>query len=387
MKIVFLIRTLTYGGAERQLVALATALTSRGHDVSVMVFYGGGPLEADLAKAGVPVIALGKRGRWDMPGFFVRLARALRAERADVIHGYLGGANILALLAKPIHRSKVVWGVRASDIDMSTYHWISRVDDTVGAWLSRYPDLIIANSHAGKRYIAGRGFPAAKIIVIPNGIDVDRFRPLPAERNRVRAELGLSAEDVLIGRVGRIAPQKDYPTFLRAAAVVSQHLPEARFACVGSGPDAEREALIALARDLGIADRVIWTGARGDMEAVYNALDISVSSSAYGEGTPNVVAEAMACGVPCVVTDAGDCAITVGDAGHVVPPRDPDALAHAIVDVAAARARGEIDPAAVRARIVQHLSIEQLLHRSEHALLTVRRGRKQVRALVNEAGA
>jgi glycosyltransferase involved in cell wall biosynthesis len=317
----------------------------------------------------------------------LRLARTLRAQRADVVHGYLGGANLMALLTQPVHRSAVVWGVRASDIDMSTYHWISRLDNAAGTWLSRFPRLIIANSHAGQRYVVAQGYPAKKTLVIPNGIDTDRFRPEPAERQRLRAEWGVRDDELLVGRIGRFAPQKDYPTFLRAAAAIARSDSSARFVCVGAGPEMLTAELQAMAGGLGITDRLIWAGARNDMLAVYNALDLTISSSAYGEGTPNVVAEAMACGVPCVVTDVGDCAATVGELGRVVPPGDHEAIASAALATFAELRSGRICGSALRDRIVRSLSIEQLVTRSERALATAGSGREQVARLVNEASA
>jgi glycosyltransferase involved in cell wall biosynthesis len=124
---------------------------------------------------------------------------------------------------------------------------------------------------------------------------------------------------------------KDHPNFLRAAARVAGSRNEVRFICIGSGPASYREALLAEARALGLERRMIWTGSRDDMPKVYNALDIVVSSSAFGEGFPNTIVEAMATGVPCVVTDVGDSAAIVGELGWVCPPRDSAALAGAIV--------------------------------------------------------
>lgn len=385
MNIVFLVRTLTYGGAERQLVALACGLKERGHNVRVMVFYPGGPLEADLTAAGVPVLSASKHGRWDVPGFLLRMGRMLRAEHPQIVHGYLGGANITALLLRPMHRGRVVWGVRASDIDLARYDWLSRLDSQIERRLSRFASLIIANSHAGRDYALAQGFPSSTTITIPNGIDTARFAPDAAGRAAVRAELGIADTELLVGRVGRIDPQKDYPTFLRAAALIAGERPNARFICVGTGPDDQMSALRTLAHELGIAGRVIWAGARGDMPAVFSALDLGLSSSAYGEGTPNVVAEAMACGVPCVVTDVGDSAITVGDARRVVPSGNPAALAAAAIELIDLVAAGGHDAGALRARVIESLSLGALVDRSEAALAGMLSGAAKRGVAVREA--
>ena len=365
MKITFLVRWLEFGGAERQLVELARGLHTRGHAVKVVVFYPGGPLEQELLAAGIAVVGLGKRGRYDLLGFNLRLARALRTDRPDIIHGYLGGPNIMASALKPFHRARVIWGIRASAMDRSNYGWWNRLDGQIERRLARLPDLVVSNSHAGKRDVVARGYPSAKIVVIPNGVDTARFQPDPAGRARVRAEFGLDDATPLIGRVGRIDPQKDYVTFLEMAKLVAAARPDAQFICVGKGAPALEADLKMRAERLGIADRVRWTGARADMPAIYSAFDLSVSSSAYGEGTPNVVAESMACGVPCVVTDIGDSAWTAGGFGAVVPASDPAALAAAVVSQLA---RGRVGPAVVRESVVQRLSLQSLFEKSESAL-------------------
>jgi glycosyltransferase involved in cell wall biosynthesis len=184
----------------------------------------------------------------------------------------------------------------------------------------------------------------------------------------VRSELGVAEDQPLIGRVGRLAPQKDYPTFLRAAALVATSRPEARFLCVGEGNPELSAQLRLLASQLGLDSRVHWSTGRDDMSAVYSALDVCVSSSAYGEGTPNVVAEAMACGVPCVVTDVGDSAWTVGETGVVVPPGDAEALARGIESVLDHVTRGEVGRMQLRDRIEGQLSLAHLMERTEVAL-------------------
>jgi glycosyltransferase involved in cell wall biosynthesis len=373
MKIVFLIRSLTFGGAERQLVALARGLHARGHDVHVAVFYAGGPLAADLHSAGVPVTVLDKSGRWDTVGFLCRLARFLRRERPDVVHGYLGTSNYLSLLTKPLHGGRAVWGIRASDIDAKPYDWFYRLDARIEHALASFPDLIIANSNAGRDHALANGFPAAKTIVIPNGIDADRFRPDNRLRAVARADLGVADNQLLVGRIGRIDYQKDYPTFLRAAAAIAQKRPNTRFICVGAGPTEYERDLRALGDDLGLGDRLIWAGSRSDMPAVYNALDVLVSSSAYGEGLPNVVAEAMACGVPCAVTDSGDSAWVVGDQGKVVLRGDAHALAAATIELLDAVTTDAIDRVAIRQRVVANLALDRLVERTEAALLPLLR--------------
>lgn len=324
--ILFLIRSLERGGAERQLVMLASGLRRQGWLVAVACYYAGGPFQHDLELAGVQVIDLAKRGRWDMFGFIWRLMRMFRKMRPDIVHGYLPDANILSLLVRLSRPSSlVVWGVRTSNMDFSRYNWLSRVTFWLQCRLARYADLSIVNSSAGMEYHVVRGFPRGAMRVIHNGIDTSYFSFDPAGRERMRHAWGVPHSATLVGLVGRVDPMKDHPTFLSAAARLILTDPRWWFVCVGDGAPEDMARLSKQTAELGLEQRLIWAGACDDMSAAYSAMDI-VASSSSGEGFPNVVAEAMACGRPCVVTDVGDSARIVGEFGVVVPPRDATAL-------------------------------------------------------------
>jgi glycosyltransferase involved in cell wall biosynthesis len=330
-RIVFLMRSLDIGGAQRQLIELASGLHRSNWRVKVLVFYGGGELEADLLRRGIEVQSLNKSGRWDVLGFSYRLLRSLRRERPDVLHGYLGTENLLSTAMQPfVPRMRVVWGVRASNMDLAEYDWLARVGFRLGCWLSRFADLVICNSAAGMRFHVDHGYPANRMVVIPNGIDSERYKPDPVARNELRRQWAIGNDELLVGLVARLDPMKDHDTFLRAAAAVGGHRPDVRFVCVGDGPEPYRSRLRALASDLGLDERLMWAGPHIDMTNVYNALDLAVLSSRWGEGFPNVVAEAMATAVPCVVTDVGDASTLVGETGWVCPPHDPAELALAL---------------------------------------------------------
>jgi glycosyltransferase involved in cell wall biosynthesis len=165
------------------------------------------------------------------------------------------------------------------------------------------------------------------MMVVPNGIDTDRFKPDHSAGLRVRGEWGIDEETITIGLVGRLDPMKDHTTFLQAVKIFDQKECSVRFVCIGEGKEPYKSEIHSLCRRLGLNGSLIWTGARSDMPAVYNSMDIVTSSSSFGEGFTNVIGEAMACGVPCVVTDIGDSAIIVGETGIIVPPEDPQALA------------------------------------------------------------
>ncbi|HHM06440.1 MAG TPA: glycosyltransferase [Gammaproteobacteria bacterium] len=369
MNIVFLARSLDYGGAERQLVALAGGLHAKGHRVTVLLFYPGGPLAAELLVRGVPVRDLGKGHRWDVLGFLWRLVRSVRAAAPDIVHAYLPVPNILAVLLWSCFPSaKVVWGVRASNMDLTRYDRLSRWTYRLEAKLAAKADLIIANSHAGVDVLRRRGIPLQRVQVVPNGIDTERFAPDAAARERQRGQWGVGPDVKLIGLVARLDPMKDHPTFLRATALLATQRDDVRFVCVGDGPADYRRQLLALAAELGVASLLSWRGAVADTPAVYNALDL-VTLASYGEGFPNVVGEAMACGQPCVVTDVGDAARVVGDCGKVVPPRDPSALVagwQAVLNLSDQDRAGL--GAKARERIVKEYRCQHLIDTSEALL-------------------
>ncbi len=330
MKILFLIRSLEIGGAERQLVILANGFHQRGHEVSVVVFYADGSLEKELHEMSIPIFDLRKFGRWDVLTFFLRLVKVVEKQKPSVIYGFLGAPNILTAFLKPIFpKIRMIWGVRASNVDFNRYDWLARASYQIECWLSKFADLIICNSRAGLEYAAAHGFPSGKLAVIPNGIDSERFKPDAVARARVREEWGVTKDEILIGLIARLDPMKDHPTFLRAALMLARERADVRFVCVGDGPEAYKDGLHRLAIELGLDGKLIWAGVRRDMPAVFNALDIASSCSSYGEGFSNAIAEAMACGLPCVVTDVGDSASIVENTGIVVQPNSPMQLSNA----------------------------------------------------------
>ena len=371
MKILFLSRSLESGGAERQLAVLASGLSRIGWKVVIVSFYYEGLVGSELEHKGVSIRYLHKKGRWDVAGFALRLIKVIREESPDIIHGYLPVPNILAVLLRPFFpHHKLVWGIRASNMEMDQYDWLSRWSYRVEKNLSGFADLIIANSQAGMEVMREKGFAIDKALMIPNGIDTQKFFPDLAEGARMRDRFGIVAGDKLIGLVARLDPMKDHYTFMRAASYLLNLRKNARFICVGDGPESYRRKLMALSSELGIADKLVWLGAAEDMAAMYNALDLATLSSAYGEGFPNVIGEAMACGVPCVVTNVGDSAYIVGDTGTVVPTRNPEALAHAW-DAMLDRIDKEGRELGVRARerLCLLFSDEALIKQSQQALL------------------
>lgn len=368
--VLFLARSLNRGGAERQIVELAKRLTASSRRVCVAVFFSGGPLEKELRGTGVELIDLKKRGWWDIARFLIRLVRVIRRENPTILHSYLTVPNILAVLIKPfLPGTRIVWGIRATDLDLSLYDWTVRFTLSAERLLSRWADLIIANSEAGQRDAVRQGFPRDRIVVVPNGIDVERFSFSATGREAFRSAWGIQPTEVLIGVVARLDPMKDHAHFLHAATRVAQQLPSARFIIVGEGPPDYLRSLRELPEVRALAHRLVWAGAVDDMPGVYSALDVAVSPSRFGEGFSNAVAEAMACERPCVVTEVGDSRSIVAGTGSVIPPGDVDALSGALLSVASLpAAERHLLGAAARDRIRSQFSGEALLARTLHAL-------------------
>lgn len=374
MKIALLIRALERGGAERQLVNLAEGLAGKGHEVHVLSFYADGALLPDLRDAGVPVRVVGKRGRGDMTGFFARLVGALRDIAPEVLYTSMPAANIAGCLAGRLAgRPAVVWRVAASEMDLGRYHWFSGLSYRVEALCASMPALVIANSHAGREAVLKQGYAPDKVKVVWNGICTDWYRPdaeLGAGRKR---QWGLDAGKWTIGQVARSDPKKGYEDFIDAATMLCDRRDDVQFLGVGVGSDGYGRRLRERAERQGIGERITWRGLEKDMLAAYNAMDINTLSSRFGEGCPNAVAEAMACGVPCVVTDVGDSARIVARPQQVVSPESPEALAEAwarLLD------RLDADRASVaresRERVVESLSVERYIDETESLLVGVR---------------
>ena len=369
-KIFFFIRSLNVGGAERQLVITAKGLAERGYDVTVLTFYSGGAYGEELRDTKVRLVSLDKKGRWDLLPFFCSLVSILRSEAPDAVYSFLGVANIFSVLARPfVPNTRVIWGVRASNMDLCRYDWATRWSYWVECRLARFADLIVTNSRAGLKYAMVQGFPKTKMVAIPNGIDTERFQPDKMAGKRLRKAWGIGEDERLIGLICRIDPMKDHSTFIQAAALIKRQVENVRFVCVGKGEDEYEKSMRSLATKMGLDDVLIWAGEHSNMMEVYNALDIASSSSSYGEGFPNVVGEAMSCGVPCVVTDVGDSALLVGRTGWVVPPNDSEALCSVWCEIFLLEEKEfRAKAVAARDRVISQFSINALLISTEQLL-------------------
>ena len=372
MKLVFLLRSMTMGGAQRQLIGLVSRMDRSLFEIIIISLYSGGAFAEQLKTTGIRTISLEKKGRWDLFRSLARLAAVTRRLEPDILHSLSPATNVLAaMLKRALPKTRIVWGIRGSDIAGRQMDWIDKFNLKLQAKLSRSANLVIFNSYAGRDYHVRNGIPADRAVVIPNGIDTEKFKPDTQLRQGQRARWQVNEESRLLGIVGRIASVKDHFTFLRAAAIWGRCARDVKFICIGDGEESYAQTLRKMSCDLGLQERIIWTGPILDeIPSAYTGLDISCNSSKT-EGTSNSIAEAMACGVPCVVTDVGDSRHIVGDCGVVVAPGNPDALAEGFSRMAQLlREQPEIR-ARARERIQLEFGVNLLVERTSEALLSL----------------
>lgn len=363
IRIVHVITGLEIGGAESMLARLVSRMDGSRFVNRVVSLTDGGRIGDSIEAAGVPVQTLGMRRGWPSLAALPRLVRLLRQARPTLVQSWLYHADLLGLLAAALAgRPPVVWNLRCSDMDLRYYSGQTRWVLRALTWLSPHPVAILVNSTASMRLHQSLGYRPRRWEVIPNGFDLDRFRPDPTAWERTRRELTLPAEVMLVGLIARLDPMKDHPSFLNAATHVAARRPGVHFVLIGKGVEGLAGAIAAK----GLSDRVHILGERRDVEWLLPGLDMVCLSSAFGEGFPNVLGEAMAAGVPCVTTDVGDAKTIVGETGLVVPPRDPAALAAAIVDLVdrGPSARTTLGQAA-RARIAREYALPRIVERYE----------------------
>jgi glycosyltransferase involved in cell wall biosynthesis len=356
-RLAFLIRDLGHGGAQRQLVTLASALARKTEfDVHVVHFHPG-PFELDLKQAGVKTICVGKQHRWDLFGFFGRLLTTFRRLRPQVIHGYLHESNLMALFLKPFCGfPRVIWGIRDSQTDADTWGLLGKCSFRLNCLFSGWADQVIANSHAGRAYYLCQGYPEAHFAVIPNGIDSQRLQPQPRQTHGNTFAL-----------IGRLHPMKDHSTFLRALALT----PEAKAVIIGNGDAAYAADMHALADSLDLSDRLEWQPAQNDLSTLYPTFDALVSTSAYGEGFSNVIGEAMACGLPCITSDVGDSAWLLNAPEWTFPASDHECLAQQMRRFLALKPdeRQQLSHAN-RQRIEDNFTVDQMVERTVKLIRT-----------------
>lgn len=342
MRILHIITTLSTGGAEMVLYRLLSSPWYRNHEVIVFCLESGGDVANLIKSLGIRIeVARIRSERVPRVWEWKRLHQVTKKFRPDIIHSWMTHANLLGLTLRSAAGSDVplLWSVRQSLPSLSSQPWMRARLIALAARLSSRVEGIIYNSQISAKQHEALGFDSSRRLVIPNGIDVNSFKPDPVARKEVREEVGFTTNDFVIGMVARYHPMKDHGNFIEAAQLVVKEVPHVRFLLAGREITESNSALVQKLVDCGIKGRCVLLGNRDDPQRIMAASDLIVSASSTDEAFPNVVAEALACGVPCVVTDIGESRTIIGgdevdNCGKVVPPRQPQLLANSIIELA-----------------------------------------------------
>jgi len=332
LRVLHVITGLSTGGAEMMLYKLLSAWNSKRFLGAVISMIPAGPLGQRIAALGIPVDSLNMRRGVPDPLGVVRLALKMRRFAPDVVQTWMYHSNLVGGLAAMFAgRPPVIWGIHNGTQDPHRSSASGVWSVRIGAPLSRVlPRKIICCSESARKIHRALGYAARKMCVIPNGFDLQQFKPAPEARRELRAELGITTSACLAGLIGRFDPQKDHATFVRASALLRDCRPDLHFVLCGDGSSWNNNELSRWIVDAGMRERFHLIGRRDDLPRITAGLDVSCLTSAYGEAFPLVLGEAMACGVPCVVTDVGDCAMIVGETGIVTAPGDAEGIARGV---------------------------------------------------------
>lgn len=337
MRILHVITGLNVGGAETMLAKLIEHSPHAAANTVVLSLLPPGPLAERIRACGVRIETLELSRAMPSPRAVLRLVRLARAIRPDVVHGWMYHGILAATIAHAAlgTGAGLIWNVRHSLADPKRESRSTRLLLRLSAALSRRPDAIVYNSHAALREHSAHGYCADRAEVLPNGFDLDRFRPDPAAREWLRALLGIDPRATVVGHVARYHPMKDQTMLVEAVGRARAQGADLHLVMIGAELD-DPPAELRRAIDRHVPpSRVSLLGARSDIGALMPGFDLFALSSAWGEGFPNVLGEALACGVPAVATDVGDSVRVVGSDGIVVAPGEAGAFARALNQLAA----------------------------------------------------
>eukprot|EP00764_Aduncisulcus_paluster_P010949 gnl/Carplike_NY0171/3983_a5382_248.p1 GENE.gnl/Carplike_NY0171/3983_a5382_248~~gnl/Carplike_NY0171/3983_a5382_248.p1 ORF type:complete len:368 (-),score=17.44 gnl/Carplike_NY0171/3983_a5382_248:1014-2117(-) len=353
-KIIHIITGLRDGGAEGALYRLVSydsnmhyviSLTSRGKYYRL------------LKENGVQVVCLNIKGFFSLIRAIVKLVSILKHENPAVVQTWMYHADLIGgAVARIFSNAKIVWGIRHSDHGDTTRHirFLAFLSGKVSGWV---PDKIVCCSEKAAQYHQEIGYEVGKFIIIPNGYDFDKLKAVSNAREVLLDELDLDSDVFLVGCVARLNEQKDHSNLFSALSKLNYR----NLVCIliGNGCEYSNFALLAQLDKFGIRSQVKLLGARTDIPLLMSALDLHVLPSSHGEAFPNVVAEAMACETPCIVTDVGDAAMIVGKYGWVVPPRNSFCLSDKISEAIKLKSSGQLDLVACEAKnsVVERFSI------------------------------
>lgn len=331
LKICHIIHNTEFGGTETMLYKVVRELSAR-HDMHVISLMRCGEIGERIRELGVPVHALRcAENRRPRPQRLISLGTTLRSLKPDVVQTWGYHADLVGgVAAKTMTRAAILWNVRHATLDRKLDSRNTLRSARLCARLSRWvPDRILLNAHAAMPVHVAEGYDQSKMMVLPNGFDVEKFQPQPDAGQAIRRALGIPTNAQVVGMCGRFHRHKGQAQFVQAAEQLARKWPRAHFLLAGNRCDESNEELQTWLDEAKLAGRCHLLGSRSDIPQLLNAMDVFVLPS-LTEGMPNVVGEAMACGTAVVATDVGDARFLMGEHGTVVPPGDANALAEAI---------------------------------------------------------
>lgn len=333
-KLLHVIIGLNVGGAEMMMKRLIEShRDSESYHHSVVSLTNKGKVGEMLHQIGVDVHALEMRSVLDIPAVFFQLIRIIRNMRPDIVQTWMYHADLIGGLASlAAGNRRVIWGIRTTEVSSGVSRTTSVIRKLCARLSSWIPMRIVCAADASRKAHINLGYDSTRMVVIPNGFDPNLMSSMDASRFALRGKLGFDSDDIVIGTLGRFNPDKDHENFVFAMGLLAKKIDRVRFLMVGYGLDAENAELAAWLDRTGYADRFVLLGERLDAPVCLSVMDIFCLSSRT-EGFPNVVGEAMAIGLPCVVTNVGDAAILVGDCGVVVAKEDSLALSQGLLRV------------------------------------------------------
>lgn len=325
-KVMILCRSLSIGGAERQIINLAHGLQARGIDVTITCFYHD-PHGFNTDK--LNVIYLEKTGRYDIFGFIKKLIQTVKIQKPDILYSFLTIPNILNVLLKITAQTKAkcIVGVRASDMNWQNYGFISGLTDRIEIMLLPLADRIICNSNRGLQHLLSQNSKTiSKTLVVPNGIDTSLYTNDLNTRTEFRKIWGVTDNTKVIALIARLDPIKNHKRFIDMAALVHKQNPKTFFVCIGGGtPDLKQHYLTY--QENVVPGCFAWVD--NVKKVPYAAFDL-VCLTSDSEGFPNVLCEAMAAGVMCVSTDVGDARDIIG-IDNVSSDMSPEKLSQCVI--------------------------------------------------------
>jgi len=357
-----IITDLDTGGAEIMLCKLLSSLHDEALDSSVISLMDRGQVTKRIEALGVRVETLGlNQGEQPSWQTIKKLRQFVLAFNPNVIQGWMYHGNIVATIAvflfDPMYKKvRLFWNVRQTLYDINSEKIKTRRLIILSRYLSFLPHGIIYNSSLSAEQHCNVGYLSKKTKIIPNGFDLQKFRPDKNRRQQLRKELKVSESTILIGHISRLHPMKDHATLLRAIERVVEGLfdvdskQEVIFLLIGHGVTSE----------LSKNPAIRFLGERSDIPKIMSALDILASSSAWGEGFPNVIGEAMASEVPCVVTDVGDSAYIVGKYGRVCSVGDDQCIANSLLQLIENKQERKTAGKQARKRIKENYSMDKI---------------------------